>query len=163
MKQFFASSPGIIVIILLIIGIVLLTNWLGIGAKTSNSTSSDFPNNPKVGDTFIKGGVKYTYVCNEAQGGIVATSNSCKKFGWLTDKEILALSLIERVGICSDCSGSWQKENCPNCKEQPTTKFIKQEKSLKAPVLYTYCGSCGKYNIYVAGGNCNGWQNACNA
>lgn len=25
----------------------------------------------------------------------------------------------------------------------------------------TYCGSCGKYKIYVLGTDCDGWESAC--
>lgn len=101
MKEFLKKPVVIVIGIILTLGILALVGKKYWGWFAGSKDSSDFPSNPKDGDTFVKDGIKYTYSCVSG-GGIIAVK--CR-FAWRTDKEIQLLLMMQREAATSFATG----------------------------------------------------------
>lgn len=92
--NFFKTPFGIILAILSIIGIVMLIGWKWFGWFSNSIEQTGFPSSPNVGDTFVKGGIKYTFTCEKTPN--VSANQPCNG-SWMTDKQVEDNNSIQRI------------------------------------------------------------------
>ncbi len=101
-KDFFKNPITITVGIIITLGVLGIIGynywgWFGGSDAWKNrdivNPNIGFPKNPKVGDTFVKGGIKFTFTCAKTP---VQTANQPCNGSWMTDKQIQDNNLIER-------------------------------------------------------------------
>src|ERR1035437_6641834 len=96
----FKGTGAIIVYSVATLGILAIIGynyWGWFGGKNKHplgANGAPFPQNPKVGDTFTYGGIKYTFTCAKTP---VQTANQPCNGRWMTDKEIQDNNMIERT------------------------------------------------------------------
>lgn len=104
-----------------IIGFLVLSLiYESIFLRDKSNDSSGFAGNPKVGDTFVKDGIKYTFTC--AKTPTVTANHSCNG-NWKTDNQIKGENMIEGQSfaaggkvsqLSSQKIGQWEFKNI-NC------------------------------------------------